>query len=438
MRAVVLTLACMALSGTSAFAQTVAINDPGSSATFAIPKVATAPPMDGDLTNPAWKAAVSVSYDYDLRLHKITGNTTTALIMTDGKDLYVGFNAKQNDPITAQQHTNNVGVDSDDEVQIDLWPAGQSGFSYHFIATPLGTHYQFSSENNSYEPTWASAGKVAGNGYTVTMRIPFAIMRGAKDGAWRVQFARLVNQTREDIVWNHGPTQGDHNDITYAGFLSGMPHIAATKPKPRLGVYTLGQMGSAQTGGNTSRAGADVAIPITAGTSLVATFHPDFSNVEADQQSIAPTAFRRTFNELRPFFTQGANFYNHFSCVGCPGIQELYTPSIPTPRTGYAIEGKEGRFSLAAFDAVGFSRNDSAQTLHWGRPDNRMGFTVQRTAVDLPGIKDDVVTLGGVYDNLRNRFAYFNYGTESGTLVKSGADAQRYDFGFGLYSPSSF
>ena len=431
-RTVVLSAALAILCGAAAAA---AVTD----GSLEIPKTAVAPPIDGDLNNAAWKNALAVPYDFDLRLHQPSANKTTAYLMTDGKNIYIGFDAKQAEPITANQRTNNVGLDTDDEVQIDLWPSGQHGFQYKFIATPNGTHYQFSSENNSYEPAWSSAGKIlSGNEFTVTMRIPYAVMRGAKRDAWRLQLVRMIAQSREDIVWLHGSSQQDHNDITYAGYLNGMPQIAATRPQPRFGIYGLAQAGGADAGGNTSRTGADIAIPLTAGTSLVATFHPDFSNVEADQQTISPSAFRRSYNELRPFFTQGANIYNHFSCIGCPGIQELYTPSIPTPRTGYAIEGKEGNFSLGGFDAVGFGRTDAAQTLHWSRPDNRMGFSVQRVAVDLPGVHDDVITAGGVYDNLVNHFAYFNYGSESGNLVAKGSDAQRYDFGVGFYTPTLF
>jgi len=275
-------------------------------ATIAIPKIAQGPFIDGALSNPAWQKAVKVTYAYDLRLHKETSNITTALLMTDGKFLYVGFDAEQDGPVTAAQHTNNVGLDTDDEVQIDLWAGGSNGFRYLFISTPLGTHYQFSSENDSYEPNWDSAGKLRAGGYTVTMRIPLNVMRGAKEGTWRVQFARQVQNTHEDLAWNHGPTQGDHNDLTYAGYLTGMPKVAAERPKSRLAVYSLGQIAIHSLGGPTSRSGADLSIPITASSSFYATLHPDFSNVEADQQTIAPTAFRRNVNEVRPFFTQAA------------------------------------------------------------------------------------------------------------------------------------
>lgn len=166
--------------------------------------------------------------------------------MTDGKFLYVGLEAKQDGPIAAAQHTNNVGLDTDDEVQIDLWPAGSNGFRYLFIATPLGTHYQFSSENDAYEPNWDSAGKLRAGGFSVTMRIPLNVMRGAKVGSWRVQLARFVQNTHEDLVRNHGPTQGDHNDVTYAGYLTGMPKVITQRPKPRLAVYGLGEVAVAR------------------------------------------------------------------------------------------------------------------------------------------------------------------------------------------------
>ncbi|MFN2528300.1 MAG: DUF5916 domain-containing protein [Candidatus Baltobacteraceae bacterium] len=424
--------ALVVLCGASAGAQA-----PDTAGTITVPKAAATPPIDGDASNPAWKDAAKVTFGYDLRLHKMSENTGSAMIMTDGQNLYIAFDVKQYGPITAVQHSNNVGLDTDDEVQVDLWPAGSNGFKYLFISTPLGNHYQFSSENNSYEPNWESVGKLKDGGYSVTMRIPLKIMRGAKGSSWRVQFSRQVQYTHEDIVWNYGPSQGDHNDLTYAGFLAGMPRVAATMPKPRLALYGLAQAGPSDSGANTSRSGADLAVPLTSGTSFIGTFHPDFSNVESDQQSIAPTAFRRSFDEMRPFFTQGAQFYNPFSSVGYY-VGDLYTPAIPTPRQGYAIEGKEGLFSLAAFDAVGFGRNDSAQVLTYHRPDRKLGMKFQRVAVDLPGLKDDVVSTGVAYDNLKDKFGYATYGSDSGTFVKAGDQAQRYELGGGYYGPTWF
>lgn len=401
-----------------------------------IPHVASGPPIDGSLADPAWKQAAKVQLGYNLRDHRAAPEETTAYVLTDGAFVYVGFDARQRAPIRAVQHTNNVGQDTDDEVQVDFWPNGTS-FQYAFFATPIGTHYQFCSENNSFQPTWTSAGKIVDGGFVVTMKIPLAVMHGTGSGSWRIQFARMETATNDDVVWSYGAAQQNHNDVNYAGFAGGLPPLAAAKQKPRIGVYGLGAIAAPRAGGSTSRAGVDLSVPVITGTSFVATLHPDFSNVETDQQTIAPTAFARILNETRPFFTQGANFYNATpNCTDCPGTQ-LYTNSIPTPREGYALEGQRGLFSYGTFDSVGYARNDTAQALNYRSPNQRDVLTFQRVAVDMPGLKDDTENVSYTHDNLTNLSEWYRYATDSGTLVADGARAQRYETGFNWYSPTS-
>lgn len=424
-------LAIFALTGASQVARDQYIGS------ITVPSTDVAPPIDGDLTNTAWKRAAVALLTYDLRNHQPASETTTDYVMTDGTYLYVGVDARQSLPVRANQHTNDVGVDTDDEVQIDLWPNGPNGFRYLFITTALGTHYEFSSENNSYAPTWWSMGKIVPGGFTVTMKIPLSAMHRTGSGNWRVQFARLIMATNDDLVWSYGPAQQNHNDVNYSGSVDGLPALAALRPKPRFGVYGLGAVAAPSAGGSTSRAGVDLSIPVMAGTSFVATIHPDFSNVENDQQTIAPTAYRRLFNEVRPFFTQGANFYNNTpNCTDCPGTQ-LYTPAIPTPRDGYAIEGQRGLFSYAAFDAVGTSRVDTAQVFNYASPNQKNMATIQRDSVDYPGLKDDTVNVSFTHDNLKNFSTWIRYANDSGTQVPAGNRAQRYEGGFNIYTPTS-
>jgi len=56
----------------------------------------------------------------------------------------------------------------------------------------------------------------------------------------------------------------------------------------------------------------------------------------------------------------------------------------------------------------------------------------------MPGFKDDVMSTGVSYDNLVNHFFYATYGNDRGTSALDRQDAQRYEAGFGLYSPTSF
>src|SRR5579862_1512896 len=284
-----------------------------------IPVLAPPATLAPNFTAAPWTNAAKVTLGYDRQVHASAAESTTAYLFTDGKAMYVGFDATQTrTAIVTNQRTNNVGVDTDDEVKISLWPGGRNGFNYQFIATPAGTRYQYSTENTNYEPSWDAVAGVHHDGYAVVMRIPLNVMRGARPDAWLVQLTRWEPTTGSLYAWSGGENFQGTTDVNYARPLVGMPKIVAMKPKPRAGIYLLGAVNGQSIGGSTSRMGLDLAVPVTAGTSLIATFHPDFSNVETDQQTISPTAFQRYYVETRPFFTQGQGFYNFMECDACP------------------------------------------------------------------------------------------------------------------------
>jgi hypothetical protein len=402
----------------------------------ALPTVAKPPPIDGTLSDPAWKGtAAKVQLRWNLRDQQTATQDTTAYIMTDGRFLYVAFDAVQKQPIQAGQHTNDTSLTDNDYVAVYFYPNGSNGFAYEFQANPNGTHVASSSENTAYAPTWESAGRVHDGGYTVTMRIPLRAMKGANGGAWGLQFARYIAATQDDYVWQHAPVQGSGMEAMsiYSGFLAGVPAQQAVRPKPRVGIYELGELASKTIGGSTSRIGADISVPLTTSTSFVATLHPDYSNVELDQQTIQPTAYQRFYQEVRPFFTQLGNFYNYGTCVGCMG-QELYTPAIPTPRAGYAVEGKQGPATFAAFDAIGIDgRRDDAESFAVHTADTKTAFSVERVGVNLPGLHDDVNYWNVSHDSLKGLFEYAAYGSDSGTLVTDASQATRKEVGMGFY-----
>lgn len=401
-----------------------------------VPTVHAGAPIDGSLQHEAWKNAKTVTLNWDLQGHKPAPQQTTVYIESDGKSLYVAFDARQRETLVATQHTNDVGQGSDDDVEIDLRPGGPNGFLYQFIANPLGTHYQFSSENTGYRPEWSSAGSVRNDGYVVTMRIPLAAIHGANARTWMLQFARRVETTGDLDVWSYDPNETRPTDAIYEGTMTGL-RTARAVPRPRMEIYGLGLAGGKSIGGSTSRSGVDVSVPFTPTSSFYATVHPDYSNVELDQQSISPTAFRRVYTEVRPFFTQGNAAYGNFDFNISNGITALYTPAIPTPRYGYALEGKEGSFTYGAFNAVGDARTDSAQALTWRNAHRTLGFSVQRVVVDQPGYADDTFEIGSSFNDGKHLTGYFNYGIDKGTNVPDGRQAQYYDFGSAYSAPAT-
>jgi hypothetical protein len=435
-RRAVLTFAVLAIISSSIPARASAGADLHIGA-LTVPHTTTAPPIDGTLDGPAWKNAAVAHLTYDLRDHAAATEDTAVYAMSDGAYLYVGVDAKQSIPVRATEHTNGVGLDTDDEVQIDLWPNGTRGFRYKFTSTAIGTHYQYSTENNSFEPAWSSAGRIVPGGFAITMRIPLAVMHGTGAGDWRIQFIRYMPVTNDAFVWSYGPVQQDFNDVNYSGSLTGLPRLSALREKARIGVYGLGEIASRRIGGSTTRAGADISIPIIPGTSFVGTIHPDYSNVETDQQTIAPSAFQRIFNEVRPFFTQGGNFYSYPNgiCSGCPGIVEFYTPKIPTPRDGYAVEGQRGLFSYGMLHVVSFARNDTAEAVNYVSPDQQTAVNFQGSLVDTPSLHDAANGMTITHNNLKNFVQFARFGTDSGTNVLDASRAHRYEAGAGIFQP---
>ncbi|MBV9409609.1 MAG: hypothetical protein JO164_12350, partial [Candidatus Eremiobacteraeota bacterium] len=177
----------------------------------------------------------------------------------------------------------------------------------------------------------------------------------------------------------------------------------------------------------------DFSVPVTATSSIYGTIHPDFSNVEIDQQTISPTAYQRSFSEVRPFFTQSANYFG-LNCDVCNNVSELYTPGIPTPRDGYALEGKQGPLSFAGFDAVGNGRDDIADTVSLRSPDNTWKFTTQGDQANIRGLTDHVQTEQLSYSDQKHITGYLDYGNDAGTNVLNASQAQRYEAATYIYT----
>lgn len=396
----------------------------------------------GTFAIPSATPPAHVTLAWDVGHARPATDKTDVYTWSDGKYLYVRFEATQTATLVATQHADdtvtggsnvNGGIAwSDDAVWVDLWPTGPAGFQYQFESNPNGAHNEASSENVSFAPHWETHGEPTQNGYTVTMAIPLAVIHGAHPGTWRVQFVRYVRSTGDLDVWSYDPAQTNPDDAARAGSV-GFTNIAKPPlPSPRIAPYALGEVASSTIGGSTSRVGMDFSIPVAQTASFFGTLHPDYSNVELDQQSISPTVFERTFSEVRPFFTQAASYFNNFNCNVCNGFRTtLYTFGIPTPSQGYAFEGRTGEYGLAAFDAIGDDRTDGAAALNYTSPDTHWNGSFQHVIADLPGIIDTSNEAGVSWWNGKYLSFYANDAKETGTLVTDPSQGSWLDAGGG-------
>jgi hypothetical protein len=412
-------------------------------ASIDLPVLTGPPAVDGKI-DATWQKAATLSLDTDFTNHRAASEPTRVYAAQDGDEIDVAFDVSQKEAQTASQETNSSSVQGDDYVGVYLFPQGARGIAYSFIANPRGARYQTSSENTAYTPQWIAVGRATGGGYAVTMRIPLRIIRSGGSTSWRAQFVRATVATNSVNVWTYDPRATYPTDPTYAGTLTdvggaGKVALASARPQPRLQAYALSESTSKANGGSTSRIGADFAVPIAPTVSFVGTLHPDYSNVEIDQQTISPSAFARQYQEIRPFFTQAASYFNeHLACLNCP--QTLYTPSIPTFGQGYAVEGTHGYASFAAFDTIGDNRNDAAQSINYNfeNTNEAFGVNLQHVAVSAYGQSDVTTTLNlGYQDNQTHTFSYLNMGQDRGSLVTDASLGNYLETGFGYGDATS-
>jgi hypothetical protein len=407
-----------------------------------VPVLKAVPTMNGAI-DATWQGAAIVDLGNDFTYRRAAEEGTKVYVGQDEGALDVAFVVNQRESVLAAQETNGSSVTSDDYVMAYFWPQGTHGFTYSFASNPRGTRYQTSSENSAYSPSWTAVGKQTPSGYVVTMRIPFDAIRSGGSKNWQAQFERANVATNGLSVWQFSSSQQNAADPAFAGTLTGVgiARKGTTRPPPRAGIYALGELTTPANGGNTSRVGADFSLPVTPTASFLGTLHPDYSNVEIDQQTIAPNAFAYQYQEVRPFFTQAGSAFNYnFSCSNCP--QLLYTPAIPTFSQGYAFEGTQGPLTFSAYDAIGDTRSDQALALDYNieTKQNQYGVNVQRIDVNAsnPDLNDQLTTItSGIINQHTHFFLYANGAMERGSLVTNPGQAYYGEAGGGYASSTA-
>lgn len=340
------------------------------------------PASDTSLSDPDWargEITGSTASFEDLTTRSAAPFKTVAYVLYDARNLYVAFDIQQTNPITANQTTNNVGFGLDDFVGIGIDTSGNGSTVYYFETTPRGTRYQQASENSRYNPVWRATAKVGKGGWVAVMTIPLNTLHHnrALMQTWRFNFVRGVAATNEHYTWAFDGTMQDGAPPGWPAFSDAQfwPHLGIRLSgsgdnfgdRARADAYVLGSAGAdrklfAQANGtfkpeSARMSGLDVSYALTQTIHFVATLNPDFSNVEVDQQTIAPQEFRRQLREYRPFFAQGARFlYPNSPSNGAlqPNNEIFYSPAIGPFDRGAKVEGSFGDQSFGVLSFRGY------------------------------------------------------------------------------------
>jgi hypothetical protein len=416
--------------------------------------------LDPTLSDPAWAAGEVPNGSgpwENVTTRAPAEHATTAYLLYDDRFVYVAFRAQQQGvQIVATQTTHDVGFGIDDFVGIGLDTSGGGSQAYFFETTPRGVRYEQANENVRYRPRWEAAGQVNGNGWTAVMIVPLSVLKIARGGAqpWRVQFVRQVAARGEHYAWAFSPLMLDSPAGSWPTFADSRWWASTTgvklaisvkRGRGRADIYGLLDVGGdrdlfEQANGTfepmeARQYGIDVSYPITPTISFVGTANPDFSNVEIDQQTIAPQEFRRQLVEYRPFFAQGANFINASSgsrsAVGALSTSSdlvFYSPDIGPFDWGTKAEGTYGLQSFGALAFRGFDVTtgntfaDEAYGYEHSQPDGSLIYWSDGVLAHHSIAGDDSTIETGIEGRNYNTglVYFFDHAFENGSWVPQG------------------
>jgi hypothetical protein len=278
-----------------------------------------APVIDGLLDDPVWQSALPIDefFQIDPLELALPAELTIARVLYDDESLYISFRSYDSQPDRIKRAL----------VRRDNWMEGFNsnsdwvGFSidsrnddyngYFFAVNASGVKIDVSiSGHENYDQSWDAVWDVAvafdEDGWTAEFDLPFAMFQfdNIPDLVWGVEFLRGIHRVQESLMWP-GRAKSVRGTVFPLGVLLGLENIPDPKQLEIIPYTLLGR--SAET---RLDYGLDVRYGLTSNSIMKMTFNPDFGQVEADPSVLNLTAFETFYDEKRPFFSEGAEFFD--------------------------------------------------------------------------------------------------------------------------------
>ncbi len=339
----------------------------------------TPPVIDGHLDDEAWRRApVLREFVQQSPLDGAPATEETEVwVAYDSDHLYVAVHAHYDDPSIMRAGR----VDRDQAFMDDLFTVYLDTFmdqqrAYDFDVNPYNVQgdgilnaggrgsggQAIPRADRSWDVLFDSGAQIVEDGYTAELAIPFKSIRyptrrPGEPHYWGFQIAREVkDKSQENIVW--APMSRDESSFfSQMGVLEGMTDLSVSRNLEVLPTFTAiryGEIEPARPGGpafvdrsTDPDAGLNVKYGVTSNITLDATLNPDFSQIESDRPQIEVNQrFPLFFDELRPFFVEGADIFD----VSAPLVM-VHTRTIVDPDFGAKLTGKVGKLSFGALVA---------------------------------------------------------------------------------------
>lgn len=333
--------------------------------TYDIPRVDTAPTIDGEVGEAEWAGAtrIEVGIEFQPGDSVPAAVQADALLMEDGEVLYIAFIAEDPDPDSIRAYYRDRDALWDDDwvgVVLDTFNDERRG--YQFFANPLGVQADSiqddvnNSDDASWNAIWDSNGTITDTGYMVEMAIPFKQLRftpSDEEQVWGLDLVRHYPRDRRNRI---SIAPRDRDVSCYLCQISKAEGFAELERSRNLEVIPTVTATSIQTrdpkAGTGWRSdevdpdgGLDVRWGINQDLYLNATINPDFSQVEADSAQLdINNTFSLYFPERRTFFLDGADYFNSSQNL-------VHTRNIADPDFGAKLTGKSGAHAFGLLTA---------------------------------------------------------------------------------------
>jgi len=326
-----------------------------------IPRVEERIEVDGVLDEPVWQRAWSMTLDYEVRPGENTPAPirTEVFVMYDANRLYVGFLAHDPNPHEIRAHLSDRDqAGNDDWVGVILDTFNDERRDYVFLVNPLGVQIDEievqSSGEIPWDGIWRSAATITDWGWSAELEIPFSTLRFQRSTGpqvWRFDALRSYPRNVDHRIGSFPRDRSNNCYLCQALEIEGFAEVSPGRNIEIVPTLTASRTDEREDlpDGVMVNGDPDIELGLTArwgmtqNLTLSGTINPDFSQVEADAlQLTVNRPFAIFFPELRPFFMEGADYFDTLMGV-------VYTRMMREPEWGLKLTGKEKAHTIGAY-----------------------------------------------------------------------------------------
>ncbi|HTM57497.1 MAG TPA: DUF5916 domain-containing protein [Candidatus Udaeobacter sp.] len=325
--------------------------------------------IDGALDEPAWADAQVIS-DFRLlvpREGEAPDESTAVRVLIEPERIVFGIWCSTRRPLRASLTPRDQILDGD-HISMHVDTRGDGQRAYIFGVNPYGVELDgilTQDPDFKWDAVWDAAARRQADSWTAEIAVPFRAMRfpSSSDHPWRLWIRREITAWNEVSSWPLYRAGESGRIMLQAGDVAGCENVHSGR-QLTVEPYVFGSLSgnrdmlpagdlSSWSSDHSNQSGADVQAGLGSSLALNATYHPDFSQIEADALQIdLNRRFPLQYAEKRPFFLEGAENF-------ATPLDLIYSRRMGSPRWGAKVTGRAGAINTGAL----FLRDDGGANL---------------------------------------------------------------------------